>query len=341
VRLRTVNLMTRAFLTGLVVAVALTLNAGCNRETGHRSSVADGADVAVVDASSCALSVVSPGASAAASARPRPQALPEQFTAVEVRRCVERTEVEPGDGEWLLREEQVATSGLGPLLRALRQPSSPVGDICTAEGHTPIELTLVDAAGATVVPAVPYGGCGAPQPAVVQAIAALPWKTVTSTKVAHTRSQLELDSGCPGAYKPVVAIAAVEPPAPGATPVPMFGRNPASNLVVCRYTADPADLIGMSSGPPLQVGHLASASGLTDDALARLSAALGGAPPARAGCDAAQAPFALVQTKPNVVPTNDAPGFDLAIELGGCDRALTVDGRLLQLDAVTVAALRG
>jgi hypothetical protein len=182
------------------------------------------------------------------------------------------------------------------------------------------------------VPVVPHDACGLPQPSVLRAMQGLSWKTVKVTRVAQVRTQLEVDTGCPGDYKPVVAISAAAPAGSTGSTGPIFGATPPKAVTLCRYMLNPTSSIGLAGGTTLLLGSLSAASTLTGAKLDRLVAAVDAAPPVKPGCGLPQAAF-------GVLLTGGAPGDHLAIELGGCFRLLTDDGRLRQLTAATVAAL--
>lgn len=260
--------------------------------------------------------------------------LPTDFVPVSVARCTFGIVSVPGDGEWGVREEQRADDGLDELTQALRQPSESAGPntVCLAEAVGPIVITLTDARGRTITPAVPTTACGSPLPTVVKAIEALPWQTVTQIKLHRIRSQLEVDSGCPGAYKPVIAIAAAEAGrrSPGTDGV--FPAAPAS-LRVCRYSLDPNLTITVGT-QTLHGGSLTSAATLDGAALRDLLAALAAAPPVTGTCDRPESPFAIV------FPA-DGSGPWATLELGGCARMLDGDDDLRQLDPATVRMLAG
>jgi hypothetical protein len=252
-------------------------------------------------------------------AEPSPRPLPAGFTPVSASRCVYSTRLVPGDGEWRVREEQQATGSLDALVRALRQPSrEEPGAACPSIGYLPIVITLTDARGRSVTPAVPHEVCGAPLAAVPKAIQALSWHTVTRTDVTRVRTQLELDSGCSGAFKPMIAIEAADPARRSPALGPVFTTKPAA-LKVCRYEA---------------TGTLASAGRLTGTAVTRLLAAVAAAPGA-GPCDRPRAPFAVVY------PDDGGGGPYVMVELGGCYRFDDGAANLRQLDAGVAALLGG
>jgi hypothetical protein len=321
----------RVLLIGVVMVLA---TAGCARSgqgTGG-GSTADGVgtDMAVTgtpDDLGGWCEAQKPGAS-----EPVRRPLPAGFTPVSASRCVFTTQLVKGDGEWQVREEQQATGGLDALVRALRQRSQQKTDAtCPAIGYPPVVITLTDATGRTVTPAIPRTVCGAPLPEVPKAIKALAWHTVKQTRIQQVRTQLEIDTGCGGGWKPMIAIEAAEPATRSPAPGPVFTEARSGTLRVCRYQLNPADTIAMSQGAPLAMGKLASAGKLTGAALTRFVDALAKAPGA-APCGRPQAPFAVVY------PEGGSGPF-VTVELGGCYRFSGDSGGLRQLDAATVALL--
>ena len=259
-----------------------------------------------------------------------PVPIPAGFTPVAATRCQSGMETVPGDGEWMTRIEQRTEGDFTALMAALRRPNevAPPNTACTAIGYVPIIVTLIDAGGRTVVPAVPTTKCGAPQPETVQALRDLPWQTQQTTRVRQLQSELEKSSGCSGAYKPTIAVAAAlgaQPPVVG----PVFPSTPDA-LRVCRYELTDQDHIN-----GLKSGSLASAGTLDATAAAALVQAMAQAPAAKP-CSVVEAPFAVVY------PPGQG-GLGIAIELGGCYRFLDSNNgsALRQLDAATVAPLLG
>ncbi len=267
---------------------------------------------------------------------PRPLTpLPADAVLVSARRCLYQAEVVPGDGEWLMRVEQRASSGLDALAAALRLPSEEKSSAtaCLAIGYVPIVITVSDTAGRAIQPEVPQSACGAPLKAAVDAIAALPWTTVATTKARQIRSELEVSSGCAGAYKPVIPLTAAEGSGTQTQKVDATARS----LRVCRFDLDPdpANVITLSNGTPFRMGVLKSVSTLDSNAGGLLLTALASAPRAVGTCAHPEQPFAVID------PT-DGSGPNVMIELGGCYRA-SLDGEnyVRQLDAATVAPLLG
>ncbi len=253
---------------------------------------------------------------------------------VSAMRCRFHAEIVPGDGEWLMRVEQEATAGLDALANALRLPSiQPVeGQACRAIGYVPIVITVTDTAGRQIHPAVPQDACGAPINEAVDAIAKLPWTTVATTKARQMRSELEIASGCSGSWKPVIPLIAIE----GSGTQTLAIDTTARPMQICRYglDSDPANVLTLSDGTPYRMGVLTTASTLDAAAGGQLLLALAAAPRVQA-CAEPEHPFA-------VLFPSDRNGMFVAIELGGCYRAV-FDGEnyARQLDAATVAALVG
>jgi hypothetical protein len=313
-----------ALATVVIVIVGLT---GCARP----EIVGFGADSPAVDSGpvgvSCSGDPFNP------REQPAPVALPASFVPVAATRCVFTMETVPGDGEWSVRIDQRTEGDLSALAAALREPSGKPGPntICTLIAYAPIVVTLVDATGAKVTPTAPTTECQAPMPAVVAAIQALPWQDVARTRVSQVRSQLEIDTNCPSGYKPVVGLLAAEagrkPPAAG----PAFPSTPAA-LQVCRFALSPDDTISTGT-VELKIGKLTTAPVLEGPALTQFLAALAAAPPVTATCDAPQPEFAVL------FPKGEGAGSSIAVETGGCYRALDPNDGLRQLDAATVALL--
>jgi hypothetical protein len=322
------------------VAVAVAGCAGARDRTG-RSDVGGGSTGVPPDrygGMSCALFDQLRSAAPQPDDVPGTGPLPPDFVPVAVSRCGLKMVTVPGDGEWQVRAEERATGGLDALVRALRQPSEPDDRTitCAAVGYVPIIITLTDQHGAKVTPQIPHDVCHAPLPAVVRAIDQLPWQTVRETRVNRVRSQLEIDSGCPGGYKPMIELEAAIGRSGGTGPA--FPGTPPAALEVCRYTLDKnstSTIRGPDGTGSAAMGTLASASRLTGPAVGRLVHAIDVAPPVIGRCEQPQAPFAVVG------PPGEPGGPSLVVELGGCDRALDSSQRLRQLDAATVAILAG
>ena len=255
---------------------------------------------------------------------------------VRATRCINRTEHVPGDGEWDVRYEQEATAGLEAYAAALRLPDVAVETTQEPDGgerlgcdqaSAPIVITLTDSAGRQYVPRIPHR-CGNPLPAVLDAIAALPWADTATRRLAQLRTELSLTSGCDDWWKPTIGLIATGGPG---EPAPTLDPTPRP-LLVCRYEIRFDHPIKFNDDWTLHPGELVSASTVDDSTAAELLTAVLAAPPA-APCEPDEASFAIVR------PT-DVPTPWVAVELDGCYRAaIGFEDHLRQLDPALVTRL--
>jgi len=256
--------------------------------------------------------------------------LPKDAVLTSVTRCFYDFQIVPGDGEWEVRTEQTATTGLDRLANALRWKSGTAtpGQYCNLIGYSPTIITVTDTTGRTMHPLVPQTACGAPMGAVVDVMNSLPWTTVSTTMIRQTSTELEVTSNCPGQYKPEVALAA---DSSGHT-MSRVDTTPQA-MSICRYDldTDPDNTVSVG-GSAHSSGVLTSAGSLDAKAGGEFLAAVADAWPAD-DCDKPDAPFA-------VVAGQDGHGPTVTVELGGCYRAL-LDGdtMLRQLNQKTVDIL--
>lgn len=109
--------------------------------------------------------------------------LPANFRPVEAVRCTFRLSIRPSEGPssgMVWATAQRSTGPLDDLVGALRRPPPEVsGDYaCPATMVMPELLALTDAAGATLLPALPGSVCGTPLPEVRSAVDGLHWALV-------------------------------------------------------------------------------------------------------------------------------------------------------------------
>jgi hypothetical protein len=113
------------------------------------------------------------------------QHLPSGFVAVAVVECVRSVVPVKGRGQWEAVVKRVATSGLGPLMAALRRPSSRLpnpDDVACPMTEAPLPwFELVGKDGHVIQPAIPRASCGQPITAIVIALDKLPWLTLSRT----------------------------------------------------------------------------------------------------------------------------------------------------------------
>jgi hypothetical protein len=129
---------------------------------------------------------------ATAGARPgRAEPLAAGFVPVSASRCTFTLVIDqPSDkvrasppvrrGGWEWQTVQRSRGPFDTLVKSLRTatPAGP-GKVCPDVLHAPTVLTLTDAAGHIVVPAIPATSCDVPDPAVQQAIDRMTWTTDT------------------------------------------------------------------------------------------------------------------------------------------------------------------
>lgn len=258
--------------------------------------------------------------------------LPKNVVLTQATRCIYDTQGVPGDGVWQVLIEQVTTSGLDELAKALRLPSQPVGrgDLsCPAIAVAPVVITVTDKSGNQYHPKVPQSACGFPLAVVTGVIDGLGWLTTSTTKLEQIQTELSISSMCPDQWKPEIALFGDrQDTARGevdATPGP---------LVACRYDLDndPENTVTDDNGVAHREGRLSQVSYVDDAAGGVFLSAVKFAPLARP-CDQPDQPFAVVQQAVN-------PTSYVSVELGGCYRALVGGDTLLrQLDQQTVDAL--
>ena len=262
--------------------------------------------------------------------------LPAGFTIKTVIRCETVLRTYPDLGEWSVQLAEVADSpptGVADLATALRKPSEPTpsGIACPAIAMVMPWFAVVDDHGKVVRPTLPTDKCGLPLPGVGQALSALDFQAVDAVRVTQSRAPESIKTGCDQRWKDMVAFEAAQraegarySEGVGGSSVggSSVGSSP-SSVLVCLYKAGP-----LEGG--LRAGDLVTGATLDGDAAASLAGALAGAAastgPLPTGCaDAAE--FAVI-------------GNATYVELGGCNRVLTGDGRLGAASAPLLAQLR-
>jgi hypothetical protein len=106
---------------------------------------------------------------------------PASFTPTAVERCLVSDQPIPGKGEWETATLERADSDLGPLMAALRRPSTgrEPGMMCPELAVLPPDFVLIGPGGAAYWPIIPVTGCGLVQQPVLDALAALSWQKVS------------------------------------------------------------------------------------------------------------------------------------------------------------------
>lgn len=125
--------------------------------------------------------------------------LPLSFTPVSVLRCVEGTVNVPGKGTFLSATLQRATTGLAPLVAALRAPNGhrSTGQMCPMYETLPQHIVLEAKDGSKFAPTIPVDGCGHDQSQVLQALNTLPWQTVSVRLYAQAGASSPAQSPTP------------------------------------------------------------------------------------------------------------------------------------------------
>lgn len=228
---------------------------------------------------------------------------------VAVVRCTPSEKDVPGEGRWQVVTEETATTGLEPLVAALRAPAP------TASSHGCLDYLLVVpwiglelADGRFVRPVVPLDGCGHPSATVRKALQGLSWQSGPTTRLRQVRTPEQVQAaaraqalGCPHALKDVLGMSLGERTW---TSTADQASLPAGPAVICRYRVGTAPYD--ATAPGFQTGNPLTAS--QRGALAAAVAASGAPRP----CAAASPTVALVVVGESSVE----------VETAGCHRVL-------------------
>jgi hypothetical protein len=110
--------------------------------------------------------------------RPPSLAIPAGFRAVAVVWCVPIGGIAPANAQGTYVRKEVAVTGLGPLVTALRMPSSRRNAValdCLLPLIIMPRIALIGSDGAVVYPRIPVNVCGVPIPQVAASLGALHW----------------------------------------------------------------------------------------------------------------------------------------------------------------------
>lgn len=227
------------------------------------------------------------------------ETLPASFVPVAVLRCVTADQTIPGKGQWLTETLERATTDLGPLTAALRQPPGrhAPGVMCPDIAMLPPQIVVENGAGTMIIPRLPLTGCGLIQTQVLGALSRLSWKPVTVRLISQVQTQAQVSSGCTAQYKDPFLVYGTPKPSPGGA---VYPTRP-SSLRICVYSASGANATQFLRGTTV--------TGTTENVLL---AGLSG-PRNSSQCTLPHSTFAVVQ--------GASPGAALVyVELGGCDR---------------------
>jgi hypothetical protein len=199
--------------------------------------------------------------------------LPDDLRASAVIACSLENRPVPGDGVWSFVVEKKAAAGprLDQLVTALRAKDepTPVTLGCNAILILVRWFAVVDQDGTWVRPRVPITACGQPQDAVLKALDALSWTTVSATKATQVSTEADVArdaaataAGCVTPFKDMLAIeAGYTAPKSSPGPWPDLGGTVTA---VCRYSAAPDEdgtpLLTFESGYKATVAQAAALS---------------------------------------------------------------------------------
>ncbi len=250
--------------------------------------------------------------------------LPSDFAIKKVVRCETVLRAYGDLGEWSVQLAEVAdspTNELASLATELRKPSKPTpsGIACPAIAMVLPWFAVIDAHGKVVRPSMPTDQCGLPLPGATKVLSSLDFSAVDAVRVAQTRAPEAIKTGCDQRWKDVVALqGASHTEGMTGSSVGDLASSP-SSVLVCLYKAGP-----LEGG--LRAGDLIKGATLAGDAAVALASEAAITAPLPGGCsDAGE--FAVI-------------GGGAYVELGGCNRVLTSDGRLGAASAALVAQLK-
>lgn len=239
-------------------------------------------------------------------------------------RCTVEVRDIAGEGQWSVLVGSWADSDLDAFVAALRQPDEKPGDGgCPAMLVLTPWFVLVTNDGHLVRARLPDDVCGQPQSAALEALAALPYSTVSETRVRQLETPEAQAAGCPQQWKDMVAIVAADGSSARAAERSVLPVPTPSKVLACLYRSDGTPPDQTPGGEFVSGRTLAgreAAAALADVESAR------GAPP----CEERAATFVVLQL---------STGGTLTVESGGCRRMLTDAGELRAAPASLLQAL--
>lgn len=241
--------------------------------------------------------------------------IPTTFEPAWLLRCSINTEHIAGQGLWTTlatERADLSASTAASLVGDLRKPSdSPATTGCpgslSAQAMIVPYFALVDAHGKAVLPGLPLDECGRPQGDLLTLLAQLRFHTLSTVPVRQQKSEAALATGCAPEFKNLFVRGGSAQPGSAAGPWP----TPVTSLRLCVYQA---------------TGEFTAGHAVSPTALSGLLSSLESAPPARP-CVADDTRFAVLL---------DPDNRWAAVELDGCQRMLSSDGVLSQLDQATI-----
>ncbi len=250
--------------------------------------------------------------------------LPPGLVIKTVVRCETVLRTYPDLGEWSVQLAEVADSppaGLAQLATELRKPSEPrpSGIACPSIAMVMPWFGVIDDHGDLLRPALPTDKCGLPLPGATKVLSSLGFSAVDAVRVAQARGPESINTGCDQQWKDMVALEGARHPdgLTGSSAGDL--ANAPSSVLVCLYKAGPAE-------GGLRTGDLITGTTIDGGAAASLVSQAASAGPVKAGCNDASE-FAVI-------------GNAAYVEIGGCGRVLTSDGRLGTASASLIAQVK-
>jgi len=236
--------------------------------------------------------------------------LPAEATIKAVVRCETVLRVYPGLGEWSVQLAEVADStaaDLADLASQLRQPSEPTPPNIACAAYLAVTpwFAVIDAHGRVLAPSLPTDKCGQYLASVGETLSALDYRAVDAVRVGQTRAPESIKTGCEQRWKDMVALeGARHPEGVGGSSIGDLAR-PSSSVLICLYRVTTTDF---------GAGELVKGATVTGDTAATLVSESARTEPLPAGCERAEQ-FVVI-------------GSSAYVEISGCHRVLTSDGRL-------------
>jgi hypothetical protein len=141
--------------------------------------------------------------------------IPAGFRPVAVVECIRVPAIVPVAGPEPQQVRRVAFAGLGRLVAALRQPSTPRMRLLVPACLLPVDglpwIVLIGPGGHLLHPRVPIGACGLPIVPVQVSLSSLHWKTLSVTKGRWVGPQQPMNGSPVPNIKPAITA-----PQPGA-----------------------------------------------------------------------------------------------------------------------------
>jgi hypothetical protein len=299
--------------------------AGCGAPSsgpgGDAPTRSDDATTVATDGPVClGRSTGEPAGANSAEALARPRLGPGLPARVAV--CSTQTQRIRGQGEWAVRIEKVATSGVDALAAALRLPDEDAfGGACAAYADGVPELWAVDPTGHALLVRWPLDGCRHIRAEAKRALEAVQWRETGRRRLEQVTPQAAIDSGCPSAWKDMVVIEAAQRPA-ALTPGNLDRLDAGQDGSVCVFR--------VTDRSAVPTGTFERGARLAGRQWATLVADLRRAPALVRACSGLGDRFAVVLS---------GRSDPIYVELDGCRRIRTPDAGFRQATPAVLADL--